>query len=295
MSSIPLHRNWLPALGLVVVLTAACGRDDGQGSGDRSGGAANAQPAADDATRANPAVGVLTEPARQEPFDYEVEALGTARANEAVEITSKVANLVTAIRFREGEQVRRGTVLVELDSVEARAELAAARAALTETESQLKRSRELFATRALSQSQLDQLAATQSANQARVTTAESRLADTVIRAPFDGRTGLRRVSVGSFVSPGAVITTLDDLRVIKLDFSVPEGFIAVLVEGLPVSARSVAFPGREFTGQVVSIDSRVDPTSRSVASRAPNCRTPIACSSPGCSSPCGSRRSAPRW
>ena len=268
MSSIPLHRNWLLALGLMVVLTAGCGRDDGQGSGDRSGGAANAQPAADDATRANPAVGVLTEPARQEPFDYEVEALGTANANEAVEITSKVTNLVTAIRFREGEQVKRGSVLVELDSVEARADLAAARAALTETESQLKRSRELFATRALSQSQLDQLAATQSANQARVTTAESRLADTVIRAPFDGRTGLRRVSVGSLVSPGAMITTLDDLRVIKLDFSVPEGFIAVLVEGLPVSARSVAFPGREFTGKVVSIDSRVDPTSRSVIARA---------------------------
>jgi membrane fusion protein (multidrug efflux system) len=213
-------------------------------------------------------VGVLTEPVRQEPFDYEVEALGTARANEAVEITSKVTNLITAIRFREGEQVRQGAILVELDSVETRADLAAARAALAETESQLKRSRELFATQALSQAQLDQLGATLSANQARVTTAESRLADTVIRAPFAGRTGLRRVSVGSLVTPGAIITTLDDTRVIKLDFSVPETFIAILVEGLPLTARSVAFPDRPFSGKVVSIDSRVDPTSRSVIARA---------------------------
>jgi membrane fusion protein (multidrug efflux system) len=264
MFSIPFRRTHLLALALAAMVLAACGGEDAGGDGS----AANAQPAGEDPARPGPAVGVLTESVRQEPFDYEVEALGTARANEAVEITSKVTNLVTAIRFREGEQVRQGAVLVELDSVEAQAELAASRAALAETESQLKRSRELFATQALSQAQLDQLGATLSANQARVTTAEKRLADTVIRAPFDGRTGLRRVSVGSLVTPGTVITTLDDTRVIKLDFSVPEAFIAVLVEGLPLLARSVAFPDREFTGKVVSIDSRVDPTSRSVLARA---------------------------
>ena len=231
-------------------------------------GGEQAGPVADGAARANQPVGVLTEIARQEDFAYELEALGTAKANEAVEIMSKVSNLVTAIRFREGEQVRRGEVLVELDSVEARAELAAARAALSESQSQYRRSQELFATRALSQSQLEQLASTLSANQARVITAESRLADTVIRAPFDGRTGLRRVSVGTLISAGTIITTLDDTRVIKLDFSVPEAFLAVLVEGLPLTARSVAYPEREFTGQVTSIDSRVDPTSRSVAVRA---------------------------
>jgi membrane fusion protein (multidrug efflux system) len=268
MSPIPVFRTWPPALAAILLAVGGCGGEP-PGGGDEAGGAtANARSAKDDPGRASLAVGVLTEPVRQEPFDYEVEALGTARANEAVEITSKVTNLVTAIRFREGEQVRQGAVLVELDSVEARAELEAARAALAETESQLKRSRELFATQALSQAQLDQLGATQSANQARVTTAQSRLADTVIRAPFEGRTGLRRVSVGSLVTPGTVITTLDDTRVIKLDFSVPEAYIAVLVEGLPLTARSVAYPDREFSGQVVSIDSRVDPTSRSVIARA---------------------------
>ncbi len=271
MSPIPFHATWSFALAIlaIAITGSGCGRNEGAAGAGRQGGAmADTQTPAGAAARANQAVGVLTEPALQEDFAYELEALGTAHANEAVEITAKVTNLVTAIRFREGEQVRRGAVLVELDSVEARAELAAARAALTETQSQLKRSEELFATQALSQSQLDQLAATLSANQARVTTTEARLADTVIRAPFDGRTGLRRVSVGSLISPGTLITTLDDTRVIKLDFSVPETFIPVLVEGLPVAARSVAFPDREFTGQVVSIDSRVDPTTRSVTARA---------------------------
>src|SRR5262245_54315377 len=258
MSAIPSLRRPSALLTLACLLAWAlvgCNGADGNAVGSAS-------------AAKNNAIGVLTELAREEEFTHELEALGTARANEAVEITSKVSNRVVAIHFREGQEVRRGAVLVELDAVEAGAEVEAARAALSETQSQYKRSTELFATQALSQSQLDQLQATLSANRARVTTAESRLSDTIIRAPFDGRTGLRRVSVGSLVSPGSLITTLDDTRTIKLDFSVPETFIAVLREGLPVTARSVAFPGREFSGTVSSIDSRLDPVTRSVTVRA---------------------------
>lgn len=238
---------------------AFCGCSNGKS--DTASGA-SAGPGADTA------IGVVTDTARSEDFAYELEALGTARANEAVEITSKVSNLITAIRFREGQEVRRGDVLVELDSVEAGADLLAARAALSETRSQYKRSQELFATQVLSQSQLEQLEATLHANEARVTAAEKKLADMVIRAPFDGRTGLRRVSVGSLVSPGTMITTLDDTRIIKLDFSVPEAFVSILREGLPLVARSVAFPNREFNGTIVSIDSRLDPTTRAITVRA---------------------------
>ena len=103
---------------------------------------------------------------------------------------------------------------------------------------------------------------------ARVTFAESKLSDTVIRAPFDGRTGLRRVSVGSLISPGTLITTLDDTRIIKLDFAVPETFISIIKEGLPVTARSIAFPNHDFKGTIVSIDSRLDPTTRAITVRA---------------------------
>jgi membrane fusion protein (multidrug efflux system) len=236
-------------------------------SGDESS-AHDAQPASAFSGGLDSAVGVLTDAAREEDFAYEIEALGTAHANEAVEITSKVSNLVTTIRFREGQQVRRGDILVQLDSVEASADLDAARAALSESRSSYKRSQELYATQALSPSQLEQLEATLHANEARVTAAEKKLSDTQIRAPFDGRTGLRRVSVGSLVSPGAVITTLDDTSVIKLDFTVPEASIAILREGLPLTARSVAFPNREFKGSIVSIDSRVDPTTRAITVRA---------------------------
>ncbi|HET9447087.1 MAG TPA: efflux RND transporter periplasmic adaptor subunit [Steroidobacteraceae bacterium] len=213
-------------------------------------------------------VAVVTGHPVKKEFAYEVEALGTLRANESVDITAKVADRVAAIHFNEGQQVRKGSVLVELDNTEARADLAAAEAAASDSRSQYKRSQELFATKALSEAQLDQLQATLLANEARVAAARSRLADRVITAPFNGRVGLRNVSLGGLVNPGAVITTLDDLSVVKLDFAVPEVFLSTLQPGLTVQARSTAYADSTFEGRVASVDTRVDPTTRSVAIRA---------------------------
>jgi membrane fusion protein (multidrug efflux system) len=204
----------------------------------------------------------------QQDLTRELKALGTAGSNEAVEITAKALNLVTAIRFRDGERVNRGDVLVELDSAQARADLAAATAALTESTSLYERSRELLPTQALSKSQFDQIEAAKKANQARVDAARAKLEDVAIRAPFSGRVGLRRVSVGSLITPGTVITTLDDTSIIKVDFGVPEIDLTSLRAGLPITAQSAAYPGRRFAGRVSSVDSRVDPNTRAVLVRA---------------------------
>jgi membrane fusion protein (multidrug efflux system) len=213
-------------------------------------------------------VTVVTAPVQTEAFPQQIEALGNARANEAMDVTSKTSNTVARIRFEEGQRVERGAVLVELDPAQARADLAAAEAALVESRANFERSRALAGSAVLSRSQLDQIEATLKANEARVAAAKARLDDQYIRAPFSGRTGLRRVSVGSLVNPGTVITTLDDVSVIKLDFAVPETFVGLMKTGLPVVARSVAFPGRDFKGVVSSVDSRIDPVSRSVLVRA---------------------------
>jgi membrane fusion protein, multidrug efflux system len=218
--------------------------------------------------RASAPAFVTLAPVRAERVSQKLEALGNARANESVDVSAKASNIVTAVRFRDGERVRRGQVLVQLDDAQVRADVAAAEAALTESESQYNRSRELLSTQVLSKSSFEQLEATLKANRARLAAAHARLEDTVIRAPFSGRVGLRRVSVGTLISPGAVITTLDDTSVIKLDFSVPENFLATLREGLSVRASAPAFPGRTFAGKVASIDSRVDVATRSVTVRA---------------------------
>ena len=137
-------------------------------------------------------VAVVTAAVLEKPIAVRIEALGTAHANEAVEVTSKAGNKVVVVGFEEGQWVQRGHVLVELDGAQDRADLAAAEAALAESRSAYSRSRDLYAQQALSQSQLEQIEATLKGNEARVASEQARVADTVIRAPFDGRVGLRR-------------------------------------------------------------------------------------------------------
>lgn len=239
------------------------GRHD-TGAGAPPAGPPGSRPAAS----GPPPVPVVAVPARSERISFEIEALGTARANESVDVTAKVANQVTAVRFAEGQQVKRGDILVELDGAQARADLAVAEAALAESRSQYVRSQELYTTQVLSDSQIEQIEATYKANEARVAAARARVGDTVIRAPFSGRVGLRRVSVGSLISPGTVITTLDDTDTIKLDFTIPETFLSAVSPGLEITAHSVAYPDSSFSGRVASVDSRVDPATRSITARA---------------------------
>ena len=201
-------------------------------------------------------------------FPLVVEALGTARANESIEVRPQISETITAIRFEEGQDVAAGDVLVELDDTELTAAVAQARAALAETESQYTRARDLFSSKAVSASEMERLTAQREAAQAVLRAAQARLSDAVVTAPFAGRVGLRRVSPGSLVTPQTIITTLDDTDPIKLDFNVPETFIARLAAGQVVEAHSVAWPDQPFHGSVTSVDTRVDPVTRTVIVRA---------------------------
>jgi membrane fusion protein (multidrug efflux system) len=210
---------------------------------------------------------VATQLEMQDLID-EIQALGTAGANESVQITPRIASIVTRIAFEEGQRVKQGNLLVELENSEIRAGLAVAEAALSESRGLYNRSVSLASTQAISASNLEQLQAAMQVNEAQVEAAKARLANTMIRAPFDGRIGLRRVSPGSFVDTSTVITTLDDTEIIKLDFSIPETFLAVVTEGMNIVARSLVYPDQTFVGRVTSIDTRLDPVARSVQVRA---------------------------
>lgn len=229
----------------------------GQGAGGRRAGGAGGAPTV-----------VVAVKVQAVTLSDETEALGTAKANEAVDITAKATNRVVALHLREGETVQQGAILVEFDGTEARANLAAAEALARDTQSQYQRSKLLFQTKALSESDMVQVEAKMLNSRSAVEAAQARVNDTVIRAPFTGRVGLRNTSVGSLVTPGQVITTLDDISVIKLDFSVPETFLAAIKEGQVVAARSSAYPDEVFQGRVDSIATRVDPVSRSIVVRA---------------------------
>ncbi len=206
------------------------------------------------------------------------EAVGTARANESVTLTSRQSGTVFRILFQEGQTVRKGDALVELESREraadlesVRAEIAQSRAAADEIRQQLDRTRQLRATGNAPEARVDQLESQLRAaegrirqNESRLRAADARLDDFRITAPFDGRVGLRQVSVGALLQPGTVVTTLDDVSKIKLDFSIPEQYLSVLRQGLTVTTVTPAYPGREFQGQVTAVDTRVDPLTRAV-------------------------------
>jgi membrane fusion protein (multidrug efflux system) len=202
------------------------------------------------------------------PFVDALEALGTLAANESIRVTSKVSNVVTAIRFTEGAQVPAGSVLLTVEDSEARANLAAAEATLVESRNSFVRGQEIARQKLISESQLDQLEAKMRADEARVRAAQAQLADHTIRAPFAGRVGLRHVSLGSLVNSGTEITTLDDTSTMKLDFAVPETFLSTIRPGLDITARSTAYADIEFKGKVATIDTRIDPTTRAVSVRA---------------------------
>ena len=212
-------------------------------------------------------VPVIVAEAQIVSFPLAVEALGTARANEAIEVRPQVSEVITRIHFVEGQRVEAGEILVELENTEALANVAAVKASLVDLENQVRRSRELFDTRAVAASELDQRVAQRDAARAALAAARSRLSDSRVRAPFAGRLGLRRVSLGALVTPNSIITTLDDTETIKLDFDVPETALGRLEKGLTVEARSAAWPDSPFHGRVSSIDTRVDPISRTITVR----------------------------
>ncbi len=214
------------------------------------------------------APGVVVAEVERVTFPLVVEALGTALANESVEIRPQITEAIVAIRFTEGQQVKAGHVLVELRNSEALASVAAARAVLVDSESKYRRAERMTTEKLVAESEVEALLARRDADQAALDAAEARLTETRVAAPFDGRVGLRRVSMGALVSPATVITTLDDTDPIKVDFEVPETALGFLAEGLPIEASSAAWPDTLFRGEVASIDTRVDPVSRTVTVRA---------------------------
>ncbi|MFK7957157.1 MAG: efflux RND transporter periplasmic adaptor subunit [Lysobacterales bacterium] len=201
-------------------------------------------------------------------FVEDVEGLGTARANESVTITAKLTDTLRRVNFEDGQLVEAGTVLVELTNREEQALLDEARAALKDANAQLARINDLGSRGLAAESEVDQAVAAADGAKARLNTVLARLQDRLVRAPFSGLLGFRQVSPGTLVTPTTPITTLDDVSIIKLDFTLPETQLSVLREDLPITARSAAWGDQAFTGHVSSIGSRIDPVTRAIEIRA---------------------------
>lgn len=218
--------------------------------------------------RPQPATPVIVTEVKQSSFADEVEALGTLIANESVNLASSVTELVTKISFTDNQRVTKGDILVEMDAAEELAELAEQQSMLDEAQKQVDRLSPLVKSGAASASVLDENKRDLASATARVDAIQSRVDQRIIKAPFDGVLGLKNISVGALAQPGTVITTIDDDSVMKLDFSVPEVFLASLKQGVVINATTEAYPEKTFEGKIASVDSRIDPVTRSIKARA---------------------------
>ena len=220
------------------------------------------------AAGAQPPQPVIVREAVEDRFIDRLEALGTLRANEAVQLTATVTETVTALHFDDGDTVDAGQVLVEMTSAEEHAQLEEARSQADEAERQLVRFRALAANGTTPATVLDERRRDFETAVARLQAVESRLRDRLIVAPFAGSVGLRNISIGALIEPGDIVTTLHDTDVMKLDFPVPATFLTSVAPGLPIEARATALGDRVFEGTVSGIDAAVDTTTRSIMVRA---------------------------
>lgn len=247
-------------LGLMVVAVilriAFAGEEKGGGPGGRGG------PGGGRGQTVSEAI------ATPRQFSDEIRVLGVARGRRSVNITSSTTELITRVLFTDGQRVAAGTPLVQLQAREEDAGIIEARARVDQAQRQYDRYKELadrgIAPRATAEQYLSEL---QTAR-ASLTAAQARRGDRVIRAPFAGVLGLSTVTAGTLVNPGGVITTLDDIDVIRVDFPVPERYLGVLRQGTPITATADAYGEQGFGGRIALIDTRVNEQTRSATARA---------------------------
>ncbi len=215
-----------------------------------------------------PPTPVVTEAVTTRELSDVINAIGNTQANESVTISAKVTDTVSKVRFEDGQLVAAGDVLVELTNAEETALLNEALANRTDAETQLERLNNLYEQRTIPLSQVDEAKARANAARARYNSVIARLDDRLIRAPFKGSLGFRQVSEGTLITPGTAIATLDDISLIKLDFAIPEVYLAQLKVGLNLRAYSSAYSDETFIATIAGIDTRVDPTTRTARARA---------------------------
>ena len=240
----------------------------GQRLGPRGAAVTAVAPAPSAAPGAGGPAAVEVGPVQALTLTDEAQAVGSLRSRQGVMLRPEVAGRVAQINFGDGQRVRRGQVLVQLDDTlqQAQAQQAEAQAAIARTN--LQRSRELVAQGFVSQSAVDQNQAALQVAEAQVALARAQLARMKLLAPFDATAGIKLVHVGDYLKDGADIVNLEDLSSMSVDFRLPERDLARVKPQQPVELAIDALPGRRFKGRVEAVDAQVDANGRSLLVRA---------------------------
>jgi membrane fusion protein (multidrug efflux system) len=196
-----------------------------------------------------------------------IRSAGTLLANEEIDIVSKVPGKVTGVFFREGSRVKKGDLLVKIYDEDLQAQLRRSEIQEKLLAEKLERQRVLLAKDAVSREAFDQLQTDYNMILADMNLLKVRIAETEVRAPFDGVIGFRYVSEGSYVQPSVKIAHLTDPSILKLEFAISEKYISEDLMGKKISFETEGYSD-EFFATVYAVDYRIDEATRTIGLRA---------------------------
>jgi len=220
------------------------------------------------ASMGQPPQTVTTVVAKYQEWEPTLDAVGSLKALKGTDITPQLAGIVAEIPFESDSEVKEGDLLVKLANEDDVAKLKALQADADLARLNYDRSKKLVKSRAVSQAQLDTATATLKSALAQVAAQQALVDKKEIRAPFDGRVGIRLVDIGQYLTAGQKITTLQALDPIYVDFTLSQSNVSKISVGQAVAIRTDAYPGQTFTGKVVALDPKLDPATRNIAVRA---------------------------
>jgi membrane fusion protein (multidrug efflux system) len=207
---------------------------------------------------------VATFIAEEQIWTRSIEAVASVEPTQGVLLEAEVAGLVESIHFVNGQQVEAGDVLLQLDAEVEQAELKAAQAVARLAEVELERARRLRASGNVPQSELDRATADAAKTKANIENIEARIARKIIKAPFTGKVGIRRVNMGQYLGQGAAIVALQANKQVYVNFTLPQQALREIDCGLSLKLSCDAFPEAIFEGEVTAISPELDPATRSI-------------------------------
>jgi len=200
----------------------------------------------------------------KEKWERSVESVGSLRAVQGADLSTESSGVITKIYFENGQEVKQGAMLLELDHETESANLRSAEAEADLARTVYERTKRLRANNTVPQSDLDAAESQLRKSAALVEQLKSTISKKQLVAPFSGRLGIREVNLGQFVDNGDTIVSLQSLDPIYVDFLLPQQLIAGLAVGKPLKLFTDVYPGREFDGSLTAINSEIDPVTRNI-------------------------------
>jgi len=211
-----------------------------------------------------PAVTVSAIKVTYQDWQSKQKAVGSVRAIRGVDVTTELAGMVKTIAFTPGADVKEGELLVELNTDTDMAQLLSLQAQADLSQIIYNRDKAQYAFNAISKTVLDTDLANLKSAQAKVTEQKALIDKKIIHAPFDGHLGISQVNPGQFINPGDPIVTLQSLTPIYIDFYLPQQALTELAVGQKIQLSTDTYPGQLFTGEITTINPKVDVATRNV-------------------------------